>query len=256
MGEDRLHKILAHAGFGSRRECEKFILEGRVCIDGETVTELGVRIDPEQHTITCDGTRVKAEHKVYFLINKPRGYVCSNRDQGGQRIIAELYPRTPYRLYPVGRLDAESQGLMILTNDGELTNLLTHPRYEVRKTYLVQAHGVVSDEAVQDLLKGVRFSEGRAVAKSIKVLGRNRLTTLMEIVIAQGLNRQIRRMLAKVGHKVKRLTRTKIGHLTIEGLKSGRTRPLTRADLKPFFDHMEKFAEHQSDAKHKNDSEE
>src|SRR5262245_58498249 len=152
---ERLNKLLAHAGFGSRRQCEELILNGRVTVDGQAARELGIRVDPDRQTVAVDGRPVRAERQVYWLVNKPRGYLCTNHDPAGRPLARELVPHVSQRVYTVGRLDEESEGLLLLTNDGDLAHRLMHPRFGVDKTYLVQVAGRPSREDLDQLLKGV-----------------------------------------------------------------------------------------------------
>jgi 23S rRNA pseudouridine2605 synthase len=228
---ERLQKVLAHAGVGSRRNCEELIVAGRVTIDGEKVRELGTRIDPEQHKIAVDGQLIRAERLVYWLVNKPRGYLCTNHDPARRPLVIELVPQVPQRVYTVGRLDEDSEGLLLLTNDGELANRLMHPRYGIEKTYVVQVAGLPSREDQQQLLKGVWLSDGHVKARRIKRMKSQGQSTQLKIVLAEGKNREIRRMLARLDHKVLRLKRTAIGPIEIGTLARGKSRRLTRQEL-------------------------
>lgn len=227
---ERLNKFLAHAGLGSRRHCEELIRGGRVTIDGAVVQELATRVTPGQE-VAVDGKPVRAERHVYWLVNKPRGYLCTNYDPAGRPRAIDLIPHVPQRTYTVGRLDEDSEGLLLLTNDGDLANRLMHPRYGVSKTYLVQVAGRPTREDVQQLLKGVWLSEGRVKARSVKVLKQQGESTWMRIVLNEGKNREIRRMLAKREHKVMRLKRIAIGPIDLGRLKSGKSRPLTGKEI-------------------------
>ena len=241
--KQRIQKVLANRGVASRRNIEQMVREGRVQVNGKTLTELPVLIDPEKDKVEVDGERVKlgtpkTERRYYFLLNKPRGVYSTNVSQGVQTRAIDLLPRNlPARLYPVGRLDAESKGLLLLTNDGELTNLLTHPRYGVPKTYRAVVDGYVGPEVLEQLQKGVwladKAGEGFKTARSrIRVVHQSRQQSILEIMIREGRNRQVRRVLAKLGHKVKDLTRIRLGPLTLEGLGLGRFRELTAREVK------------------------
>jgi 23S rRNA pseudouridine2605 synthase len=227
---ERLNKYLAHAGLGSRRHCEDLIRSGRVTLDGQKVRELGTRVGPEQ-TVAVDGRDVKAEHLVYWLVNKPRGYLCTNSDPAGRPRAIDLIPHVGQRVYTVGRLDEDSEGLLLMTNDGELAHRLMHPRFGVLKTYLVQVAGQPTRENVQQLLKGVYLSEGRVRARSVKKLKRQGESTWLRIMLSEGKNREIRRMLARMDHKVIRLKRIAIGPVQIGRLHEGKSRPLTKSEL-------------------------
>ncbi|HYE17503.1 MAG TPA: pseudouridine synthase [Tepidisphaeraceae bacterium] len=241
--KERIQKVLAAAGVDSRRKVEEMILQGRVAVNGKTVYELPVLIDPEKDHVEVDGERIRLrdrrakETRVYVIMNKPKGIYSTNVAQGEQRRAIDLLPPGHPRLYPVGRLDADSKGLLLLTNDGDLTNRLTHPRYGVSKTYRAIVDGWVDQPMIDELSKGIwladkegaGFKTGRTF---IKVVKRMREKSVLEIIIREGRNRQVRRMLAKIGHKVKDLTRVKMGPLTLEGLKPGDFRELTARELK------------------------
>src|SRR5262245_5008693 len=226
---DRLNKFLAHAGLGSRRHCEDLIRAGRVTIDGAKVTELGTRVAPEQK-VAVDGEPVKAERHVYWLVNKPRGYLCTNFDPAGRPRAIDLAPHISQRVYTVGRLDEDSEGLLLLTNDGDLANRLMHPRFGVEKTYLVQVAGHPSNDDLGQLLKGVWLSDGHVKARRVKRLKTQGDSTWLKIVLAEGKNREIRRMLAKLKHKVMRLKRTALGPVKLGKLATGKSRPLTHGE--------------------------
>jgi len=231
MAEDRVHKILAHAGVGSRRRCEELIAEGRVTVDGETVTDLGTKVDPEAAVIRCDGQRVRPEPPAYYLLNKPRGVVCTcSRRETRPRAI-DYIRRDKRRLYTVGRLDEDSRGLLILTNDGELTQRLTHPRHHVPKVYRVTVRGVMRPEAVRKARDGVHLSEGRTGLSRVRVRRRKRNSTELEIELHQGRNRQIRRVLAKLGHPVSDLRRVAIGPIRDPDLPEGACRVLLPQEI-------------------------
>jgi 23S rRNA pseudouridine2605 synthase len=229
--EERLHKILAHAGVGSRRKCEELIAAGRVTIDGEAVRELGRKVDPDQHEIRVDGEPIHAERPVYWLVNKPRGYLCTNYDPARRPLAIDLVPHVSQRVYAVGRLDEASEGLLLLTNDGDLAHRLMHPRFGVEKTYLVLVAGHPSADDLQRLLKGVWLSDGHVKARQAQRLKNQGDSTWVRIVLNEGKNREIRRMLARLGHKVLRLKRTGIGAVQLGNLKPGRARRLTEPEL-------------------------
>ncbi|HXG12808.1 MAG TPA: pseudouridine synthase [Gemmataceae bacterium] len=228
---ERLNKVLAHAGFGSRRQVEDLILDGRVAVDGQTVRELGTRVDLDRQTVTVDGQPIQAERLVYWLVNKPRGYLCTNRDPAGRPLAIDLVPHVSQRVYTVGRLDEDSEGLLLLTNDGDLAYRLMHPRFGVPKTYLVQVAGRPSPDDLKQLLKGVWLSDGRVRARRVKKLKYQGESTWLKIVLSEGKNREIRRMLARLGHKVMRLRRVAIGPVQLGRLKTGKARRLTAPEL-------------------------
>src|SRR5262245_48555006 len=228
---DRLNKYLAHAGLGSRRQCEDLIRAGRVSCAGNVVTELGTRVTPEQH-VTVDGEPVRTEKFVYWLVNKPRGVLCTNHDPAGRPLALDLVPQIAQRVYTVGRLDEDSEGLLLLTNDGDLAHRLMHPRFGVEKSYLALVAGAPAPEDLKRLLDGVYLSEGHVKAKHVKRLRRQGNSTWLRIVLAEGKNREIRRMLAKLDHKVLRLKRVAIGPVDIGSLQPRKSRQLTSSELK------------------------
>jgi 23S rRNA pseudouridine2605 synthase len=227
---ERLQKVLAAAGLGSRRQCEEFIRDGRVDVDGKTVTELGTRVNPFEHEIRVDGVRLAREEPGYFAVNKPVGVVTTNHDPAGRTRVVDLV-RSRQRLFPVGRLDRSSEGLILLTNDGDFANRLAHPRYGVEKTYRVIVAGHPAPESLQRLLKGVHLAEGVARVASIRMRSRRHQSTELEIVLTEGRNREIRRLLARIGHKVLRLRRIAIGPLRLGELPVGSFRKLTHREI-------------------------
>ena len=233
---ERLHKVLAEAGLGSRRNCESLIMSGRVTLDGKRVTRMGQVVDPDKSKIFCDGEPIRKQKKVYYLLNKPKGYVCTNDESSiGFRVI-DLLKSVDQRIYTIGRLDKDSEGLILLTNDGELANLLTHPRYGIEKRYRVEVKGRVSDDTLEALRQGMWFSDGKMLPTGVKVLHRRHRTSTLEIVLKEGKNREIRRILAKTGHDVISLRRVKIGHLTAEStLKPGKFRPLLKSEIERLY---------------------
>jgi 23S rRNA pseudouridine2605 synthase len=233
-GGIRLQKVMAAAGVGSRRHCEELILAGRVTIDGRTVKKLGTRVEPTEHEVRVDGELLKtARGPVYYLVNKPDGVVSTNSDPAGRTRVIDLVPQHDREhLFTVGRLDMSSEGLILVTNDGELANRLTHPRYGVEKTYLALVAGQMPQEEIDKLREGVHLAEGVARCVSVHVRKALPQSTLVEIVLAEGKNREIRRILAKVGHKVLTLKRTAIGNVKLRDLKAGEFRRPTREELK------------------------
>jgi len=230
MGRQRLQKILAAAGVDSRRKCEELILSGAVCVNSQVVDTLPAFADPQSDIITVNGKRIHTEQKVYFLLNKPKGVICTNFDPQGRKKAIDLVP-CRQRIFCVGRLDIDTTGLIILTNDSSLTNRLTHPRYEVPKTYVVRVKGYIDDAALERLKKGVWLAEGKTGEASVQILNRRRQESIVEITIREGLSRDIRRMLAKVDLPLKSLKRTRIGSITDRGLGVGRFRTLTNAEV-------------------------
>ena len=230
MAEQRLQKILAAAGVGSRRKCEELILEGLVRVNRKVVDTLPIFADAEKDTITVNSQKIRAARKVYFLLNKPKGVICTNSDPAGRKKAIDIV-KARERIFCVGRLDIDTTGLIILSNDSELANKLTHPRYGLAKTYVVQVKGRLVSDQIEKLKKGIWLAEGKTSRASVKVLKRSYTESLIEITIRQGLNRQIRRMLANVGFNVKSLKRTRIGRLGARGLGVGKFRPLTKAEV-------------------------
>ncbi len=225
MAEERLQKVLAAAGVDSRRKCEQLILEGVVRVNRKVVDTLPAFADPQKDNITVNGKKIRPAPKEYYLLNKPKNIICTNKDPRGRKKAIDLVA-SQQRIFCVGRLDAESTGLIILTNDNELTNKLTHPRYELAKTYLIKVKGKISPEQIGKIKKGVWLAEGKTQRSSVKILKKNNVESQLEITIRQGLNRQVRRMFAKVGLKVKSLKRIKIGKINCKGLGVGKYRPL------------------------------
>jgi pseudouridine synthase len=216
MPQERLHKVLAEAGIGSRRRCEELILEHRVLVDGRVVKELGLKVDPERAEIVCNGVPVRSERKIYLVLNKPRGVVCTHQDPAGRPRVVDLLARVQQRVFPVGRLDVESEGLLIVTNDGALCNQLTHPRYEVPKSYSVIVKGRLDGPELEKVQKGIWLSDGKPQPARVRVLKRARASTALEITLKEGKNREVRRIFARVGRPVSFLRRTRIGGFRVE----------------------------------------
>jgi pseudouridine synthase len=226
MAKERLQKILAAAGVASRRKCEELILEGLVSVNGRVVETLPAFADADKDVITVGGSRIRREPRVYLLLNKPKGVICTNFDPQGRTKVIDLVP-TRHRIFCVGRLDIDTTGLIILTNDTALANRLTHPRYGLTKTYIAEVKGRIESGHVEKLKDGVWQTSRTAV----KVLKRGPQHSLVEVTITEGLNRQIRRILAGVGLPVKSLKRTRIGKITDRGLGIGKFRLLTHAEI-------------------------
>ncbi|MCA1686751.1 MAG: rRNA pseudouridine synthase, partial [Planctomycetia bacterium] len=230
-GLERLQKVLAHAGVSSRRACEELILQGRITVDGQVVRELGTKVDPRKQQVAVDGQKVHSERNVYYAVHKPKGYVSTNSDPSGKPLVINLLPEIPQRAYAVGRLDEQSTGLMLLTNDGELANKLAHPKFGVEKIYRVVVAGEPGREVLDQLTQGIWLAEGKVRAKRVKVTGHKGQSSVLEMVLAEGKNREIRRMLAKLGHKVMSLTRIAVGPIGLKGLGVGECRPLTGQEI-------------------------
>src|SRR5438874_9309557 len=228
---ERLNKLLAHAGIGSRRQCDELIRAGRVSVDGSVVRSLGTKVESDSAAVAVDGNPIKLERPAYWLLNKPRGVLCTNFDPSGRTRAVDLVPHVEQRVYTVGRLDEASEGLLLLTNDGDLAHKLMHPRFGVEKTYLVQVHGDPTPENCKQLLRGVFLAEGRVRAKRIKRVKKQEASTWLKIVLNEGKNREIRGMLARLGHKVLTLRRIAIGPVKLDRLPRGKSRRLAGWEL-------------------------
>lgn len=228
----RLQKVLAEAGIASRRHSEAIIKEGRVSVDGRVVTELGTKVDPHVQKIVFDGRLVEPERKAYYMVNKPEGFLSTNDDPAGRDRVIDLLPKTRERLYPVGRLDEASQGLMLVTNDGPLANRLLHPRYGVPKVYRVQVAGYPERDALDTLRTGQEFSDGKFHVEAYKIVKTQGDSTFLEIVLKEGHNREIRRLFARIGHKVLKLQRIAFGPLRLGRLELGDFRHLTSFEVR------------------------
>ncbi|MBN1256142.1 MAG: rRNA pseudouridine synthase [Planctomycetes bacterium] len=236
----RLHKFLAHCGIASRRKAEVMMAEGRVSVNGRIVSEPGTQIDPERDKIAVDGKPVRQERKLYLVLHKPRGYVTTSSDERGRKTVLDLIEGISERIYPVGRLDRDSEGLLVLSNDGDLALYLTHPSCEVAKTYRATIEGFIPDETLDLIRQGVRVGARKVIPRRITVLTRNQRLSRVEIEVGEGLNREVRRIFAAVGQEVRKLVRTRIGPLTLEGLPRGRARFLTKKELTALQAGMEK----------------
>ena len=230
MAKERLQKILAAAGIDSRRNCEQLILDGIVRVNGRVFDTLPVFADIETDIITVDGRRLRPEKKVYYLLNKPKSVICTNYDPGNRRKAIDLVD-CRQRIFCIGRLDADTAGAIILTNDTALSDRLTHPRHCIPKTYIVCVEGKITPDAIEKLKKGTWLSEDRTQPAKVKILKTHRTESLLEIKTSQALNRQIRRIMAKVGYKVTALKRTQIGRISLYHLGVGSYRELTPAEV-------------------------
>lgn len=224
--ELRLAKFLASAGVASRRQAEALILGGQVKVNGKIITHLPTKIDPEQDQVLVKGKIVKTANKVYYLLHKPIAYLSSAKDPHHQKLVTQLVPRQP-KVWPVGRLDKDSRGLLLLTNDGELTFLLTHPKHAVAKVYQVEVNKKITAALLTQLKKGIRLEEGLAKADQVRKIADYKL----ELTIHQGWNRQVRRMLAQAGYRVTDLLRTQEGNLDLADLAVGKYRILSREEI-------------------------
>ncbi|QUI23089.1 rRNA pseudouridine synthase [Vallitalea pronyensis] len=229
--EIRLQKYLADAGIASRRKSEILIQEGMVTVNGRTVKALGTKINPQKDIIKYEGKVIKQNTRhVYFMLNKPTGYITTVSDEKGRKTVMDLIDY-PTRLYPIGRLDYNTSGLLLLTNDGDLTYRLTHPKHEVEKKYLVTIKGVPTEKQLGELRKGVNLGVYKTSRSKIRVVDAKEGLTTLQVCIHEGKNRQVRRMFEHIGFTVTKLKRTAIGRLTLSGLKHGKYRPLTKEEI-------------------------
>lgn len=235
----RLQKVLAQAGVASRRAAEQLIADGRVEVNGRLVIEQGVRVNPETDHIRVDGSRIPPPRRhVYLVLNKPRGVISTMEDPEGRPTLTEYLPRNVPRLFHVGRLDGETTGLLVMTNDGDLAQQLSHPSHEVSKTYLAEVEGVVENSVLKRLSKGVTLEDGRVHADKIKLVSRSPHTerSMLEVTLHSGANRVVRRMLESVGHPVRKLSRTRFGPIRLGRLPLGETRELSREEIGALMD--------------------
>ncbi len=233
----RLQRVLASAGVGSRRACEELIEQGRVEVDGATVRVQGMKVDPDTAVIRVDGVRIAtAPDNVYLALNKPRGVVSTMSDPEGRPSLGEFVRERDGRLFHVGRLDTDTEGLLLLTNDGELAHRLAHPSYGVLKTYLAEVQGPVARDVGRQLRQGIELEDGLATVDSFRLVGHAGGRVMVEVVVHEGRKHIVRRLLAAVGHPVQRLVRTRIGPVALGDLRAGRTRPLRRDEMGELFE--------------------
>lgn len=237
--EERLQKVLSRAGVASRRQCERMIIQGRVKVNGETVRELGRKVHwPAEDLIEVDGKPLtEQEEKVYVMLNKPSGFITSLQDLHGRPKVVDLVKDIPFRLYPVGRLDLETEGLLLMTNDGDLCYRLTHPRFKVEKTYQAEVLGVPKPQKIQRLSRGVLLEDGMTAPARVRVIGRRQGNSLLEVTLHEGRKRQVRRMFDAIGHPVLKLKRIRFGGLDLGELKTGAYRRLTDKEV----EHLKKI---------------
>ncbi|WP_075982180.1 pseudouridine synthase [Bacillus massilinigeriensis] len=230
---ERLQKVIAHAGFASRRKAEEMILDGQVKVNGKTVRELGIKVSPTDK-VEVNGIPVESEEPVYFLFYKPRGVISSVNDEKGRKVITDFFGEIKQRVYPVGRLDYDTSGLIIVTNDGEFANLLMHPRNEIEKTYVAKIKGIPTREEIRKLEKGIMLEDGKTAPARAKLtsLDKKKETSIIELTIHEGRNRQVRRMFEALGYKVMKLKRERYGYLTLHNLRPGDVRELTPHEVK------------------------
>ncbi|KML46169.1 MULTISPECIES: 23S rRNA pseudouridine(2605) synthase RluB [Bacillaceae] len=230
---ERLQKVIAHAGVASRRKAEELMAEGRVRVNGKTVKELGVKVSPSDR-IEVDGIPLEREEPVYFLLYKPRGIISAVSDDKGRKVVTDFFEGIKQRIYPVGRLDYDTSGILILTNDGEFANLLMHPSNEIEKVYVAKLKGIPSKEKMKSLQRGIVLEDGKTAPAKTKLLSmdKKKQTAIVEISIHEGRNRQVRRMFEAIGHPVLKLKRERYGFLTLQGLSAGDARELTAHEVK------------------------
>jgi 23S rRNA pseudouridine2605 synthase len=233
----RLQKLLAQSGVASRRRCEELMLAGLVEVDGEVVTRLGTKVDPGTAVIRVEGKRLPpVSAHVYLVLNKPSGVVSTMSDPEGRRTLSDFVAERPERLFHVGRLDTDTEGLILLTNDGDFAQRVAHPSYELQKTYVAEVEGRVAKGTVKQLLAGVTLEDGPVEVSAAKVVESRPQRSIVELTIHEGRNRIVRRLLDEVGHPVRKLTRTAIGPVVLRGLRSGQLRELTREELGTLLD--------------------
>lgn len=232
VNEERLQKVIARAGYASRRKAEQLILDGKVKVNHQVVTTLGTKVSPKD-VVEVSGVQIENERKVYYLVYKPRGVISSVKDDKGRKVITDLLPEVTERIFPVGRLDYDTSGLMLLTNDGDFANLLMHPSHGAEKTYVAKIKGLPTPADLKPIRKGVKDGDDILKAIRYKILSsdRQKHTTILEITLVEGKNRHIRRMMDKIGYQVMKLKREKYAFLTLDNLKPGEFRELTPKEL-------------------------
>jgi 23S rRNA pseudouridine2605 synthase len=228
----RLQKFLAEAGIASRRAAEALITAGRIAVNGQVVTQLGTKVEPGSDTVEFDGDLVRPKRRIYLALNKPPGYVCTRNDPENRRIVFDLLPKEWGHLHTIGRLDRASEGLLLLTNDGEFSLQVAHPRYGIRKVYLVVVTGFAEESVTGRLVKGVRQGGDYLKAERARVYEANQTHSKLEIELAEGKNREVRRLLAACGLHVENLVRVSIGRVKLGNLPTGKWRTLTDAEIK------------------------
>ena len=228
----RLQKFLADAGVASRRAGERLIEEGRVQVNGETIRLLGTRIDPARDVVLVDGEPVEAKSKIYLALHKPRGYVTTRKDERGRKSVMDLLPDHKRHVHPVGRLDQDTEGLLLLTNDGDFSLRLSHPRYGIVKTYVTQVTGRVEAAVIQKICKGIYDQGEKLRARKARVLNANNTRSIVELELTEGKNREVRRLFKACGHKVERLQRVRVGTVKLGELPPGKWRTLTESEKK------------------------
>lgn len=225
MNEERLQKVIAHAGVASRRKAEVLISTGHVKVNGEVVKELGTKVTPNDE-VKVDEVPISKEAPVYYLLYKPRGVITAVTDDKHRKTVVDILDEVPERIYPVGRLDYDTSGLLLLTNDGDLDNRLTHPKYEVEKTYVAKVKGIVTNDDLKHLRTGVVIEHRKTAKAKTKLIRTNKDSSIVQLTIHEGRNHQVKNMFEKIGHPVEKLSRETYGFLTLKGLQPGDYRPL------------------------------
>lgn len=237
---ERLQKVMSECGVSSRRKAEILIKEGKVQVNGKIITELGTKVSPSDE-IMVNNEVIKREEKVYYLLNKPKGYICTNDDEKGRKIITDLIEESK-RIFPVGRLDYDTTGLILLTNDGEITNKLTHPNNNIKKVYLAKVKGFVTKEELYTLAKGIVLNKKKTKKANLKLkrYDKKTNTSYVSITITEGRNHQVKEMFEYINHEVLKLKREKYSFLELDNLKSGEYRKLTFKEVKRLYNEVEK----------------
>lgn len=230
---ERLQKVIAHSGVTSRRKAEQLILDGKVKVNGEVITTLGTKVRAEDR-VEIDGVPLEKEILVYYILNKPRGVISSVDDNKGRKTVLDFFPEVKERIYPVGRLDYDSTGIMLMTNDGEFANLLMHPKHEIEKVYVAKLKGIPSKQELAEVRKGIKVDKDILKAVNYTILSSNREKNSMqlELTLHEGKYRHVRRMMESLGYPVQKLKRERYGLLTLDGLQSGEVRALTPKEVK------------------------
>ncbi|WNQ09327.1 pseudouridine synthase [Paenibacillus aurantius] len=230
---ERLQKVLAQAGLASRRKCEEYITQGRVEVNGEQIRTLGAKVDPVSDVIKVDGRLINRQNKIYLVLNKPKGVITSAKDPEGRKVVTDFLPGVKERVYPIGRLDYDTEGLLLLTNDGDFANLLTHPKHHVPRTYRATVKGTPHGTLLERLQKGIMLEDGMTAPAEVDYHDVNpeKNESVITITIYEGRNRQVRRMFEAIHFPVIKLKRIKFGPLLLSGLPRGKFRPLTTEEI-------------------------
>lgn len=230
---ERLQKVLAHAGVASRRKCEELIADGRVMVNGQVITDMGTKVNPTEDTIMVDQQIIQAEQLAYYIFNKPTGFITSVSDPHDRKVVMQFFKGIDQRIYPVGRLDRDTSGLLILTNDGELAHRLMHPSFLIDKVYVATVNGIPDQEKLNQLRDGIMLRDGLTAPAQVEVITQHQVKNeaVLQLTIHEGRNRQVRRMCKAIGHRVKHLHRSNYGFLSLEGLHSGDYRKLTKQEI-------------------------